>query len=124
MAEVKTLENHTNQQDAMLNDLETKVSKNHEAIRTLTKKFNTAIVDLQAHQNDYAEFKGRYINNTLATAYVTTRIMIAKVMMQQATRLWKLGKVDPDFLDFFNVSLPCGDSCPITLARPRKCTSS
>ncbi|CAG7723392.1 unnamed protein product, partial [Allacma fusca] len=124
LLEVQTIASHTKEQDRLLNDLEDKVQRNHEAIGNLALHFNAAIDNIQAHQNDYAEFKGKYSNSTFAIAYITARLMLTKTMMQQATRQWKLGRGDPAFLDFFNVSLSCGDRCPIDLARPHKCSST
>ncbi|CAG7639035.1 unnamed protein product [Allacma fusca] len=121
LSEVHSVASHSTEQDKLINELENKVQKNHEAIRNLTIRFNSAMEDLQAQQRDYAEFKGKYVNSTFA---ITARLMMSRTIMQQSARQWKMGRVDPAFLDFFNVSLPCGDRCPIDLARSQKCSST
>ncbi|CAG7722682.1 unnamed protein product, partial [Allacma fusca] len=118
LSEVRTLASHTTEQDRMLNDLDAKVFHNHQAIQNLTKRFNEAIDELQAHQQDYAEFKGKYVNSTYTLAYITSHLWLGKSIIQQAARKWKAGNVDPALLEYFNAShlLPCGDRCPLDLA--------
>lgn len=44
--------------------------------------------------------------------------------MKEAHRQWKNKRVYPAFLDFLNVTLPCGDDCPVELSVPKNCRMS
>jgi len=73
---------------------------------------------------DFTEIKNKQISTGYTIAYVTTRLLTAKLLIQEASRQWKDGRIYSPFLDFMNISLSCGDDCPLKYATPRKCALS
>ncbi|CAL8129351.1 unnamed protein product [Orchesella dallaii] len=46
------------------------------------------------------------------------------MILKEADRGWKHGELHAPLLDYFNITLPCGDSCPLRHARAGKCVLS
>ncbi|CAG7731317.1 unnamed protein product, partial [Allacma fusca] len=105
----------------ILEQLEDAVKNNSKRIREMEEKFNTAIKDLGDLQADHDEMKGKYMDTSYAISYITTKMMMGRNTLRETRRQWKLGKVNEEFLDYFNITLPCAESCPVQYARSGKC---
>jgi hypothetical protein len=46
---------------------------------------------------------------------------MVKQIVREPARQWKEKKVYSGLMDFFNLTLPCGDDCPIRLATAKSC---
>jgi hypothetical protein len=123
-AQISTLEDRDQQETTMLNKLEGQIKANYEKVRNVTSRVNNIVLELERHQIDHDELKGKSIGTNYVIAYVTSRFLIGRTIIQEANHLWKTGKVSTALMDYFNVSLPCGDECPIHLARAQRCAMS
>ena len=118
---IYSIEDRLNEVSRLFNGMEGQVKRNHEAIGNLTERFNQVISNLTKLQADHDELKGKTLSTSFAISYIVSQIMIGRTVVQKAARLWKQGKVSGALLDYFTLTLPCGDSCPIDLARAQKC---
>ena len=116
-----SLEERENEIGRLMNKMEGQIKDNHGAIRNLTDKFNQAMQSLSALENDHVELKGKTIGTSYAIAYITSRFLIGKSVLQDAQRQWKDGRISSALLDYFNLTMPCGDECPINLAKAQRC---
>ncbi|CAG7733176.1 unnamed protein product, partial [Allacma fusca] len=109
---------------AAVNKLQEQVQANFDRIKNLTASFNKAMDHMEALEKDHAELKGKLVSSNFIISYLVSKLMIGRSVVQEASRKWKSGLVDPAFLEYFNVTLPCGNSCPISLAKAQRCSTS
>ncbi len=105
-------------------ELQRQIHDNHIMIRNLQGKFNETIKRLMIHEQDYTNFKSKSISTNFAISYITSRLVNGKATIKEANRKWKQKEVYGPLLDYFNVSIPCGDSCPLKYAKAGKCELS
>jgi len=94
------------------------------AVNTLQKDFNQLVERVGNLSADYQELKDKHISTGYLLSYLTTRLLMGKLLIQEATRRWKDKQVYAPFLDWLNITFPCGDNCPIKLAIPQHCSLS
>lgn len=111
-------------QQKAINELGERVNMNTEMIRNLQYRFNLTIKNLIIHQKDFDELKDKTVSTNFAISYITSRLTTGKSIIKEAQRQWKHGNVYGPFLDYFNLTLPCGDSCPTKFAKTGKCELS
>jgi uncharacterized coiled-coil protein SlyX len=118
---VSDLESVAQQQAAQIDELEQQVNVTAYIVRKLQTDFNSLVSEFERHQTDFLQFKEKQVGTTFAISYITSRFVVAKQVIREATRQWKDRKVFPGLLDFLNLTLPCGDECPIPLATTKDC---
>ena len=52
---------------------------------------------------------------------LATRFQIINHNLKIIKRSWEMKSVDYQFLELFNITLPCKETCPINLAHPKNC---
>jgi len=109
-------------QSDQIKDLENRVNITEIAIRKMQTDFNSLIDEFERHGKDFAELKEKQVGTNFIISYITSRFVVAKQVIREATRQWKDGKLSPGLMDFLNYTLPCGDECPIRLATVKKCS--
>jgi len=80
--------------------------------------------DYIEHKEDYTEFKLKSADTTFAISYITGRLLIGNQLIKEGRRQWVNHRVYAPLLDYFNFTLPCGDDCPLSYAKPRRCKMS
>ncbi len=108
-------------QQNSIKELGDRINQNTEMIRNLQFRFNQTIKNLIVHQKDFDELKDKTIPTNFAISYITSRLTNGKSIIKEAQRQWRHGNVYGPFLDYFNLTLPCGDSCPTKFAKTGKC---
>jgi len=88
----------------------------------LQNDFNSLITRIEAHDKDYRELKAKQTGTNFAISYVTSRLLTGNAIIQETHRKWNNNEMNPAFFDFINFSLPCGADCPMSLAKPSKCS--
>ncbi|OXA48994.1 Copia protein [Folsomia candida] len=121
---ISALQGTVAEQREMLDELERRVEISEREIEKLKVSLNATLEQLQLHQLDHDELKGKSIDTNFAIAYLTSRLMIGREIIREATRQWRRGKVYAPLMDFFNFTLPCGDACPVSFAQSQKCEIS
>ncbi|XP_035713879.1 uncharacterized protein LOC118438167 [Folsomia candida] len=121
---ISALQGTVAEQREMLDELERRVEISEREIEKLKVSLNATLEQLQLHQLDHDELKGKSIDTNFAIAYRTSRLMIGREIIREATRQWRRGKVYAPLMDFFNFTLPCGDACPVSFAQSQKCEIS
>jgi len=51
-------------------------------------------------------------------------MILGQHIIREASRSWTDHKVFPGLLDFLNITLPCGQTCPVGMATARSCNLS
>ncbi|OXA44959.1 Copia protein [Folsomia candida] len=109
------------QQEMQIKELESRVNMTEYAIRNLQLGFNSLVDVVEQNTNDIAEIKGKQIGLTYAISYLTSRFILARHVIKESTRKWKQGNLNSGLMDFLNLTLPCGEDCPYSLAKTKKC---
>jgi hypothetical protein len=104
--------------------LDQKIELLENAVRLIENNVDKLAEKMDTHEEDHSELKWKQVGSTYAISYVTARLIIVQHIIREATRKWKERKVHASLLDFFNVTLPCGDDCPISLATAEACHMS
>jgi hypothetical protein len=113
--------NRIDEQQDKLEEIEQRLKISTEQIEKLRVSFNEVLQRLSKHQQDYDEFKAKSLSTNFAISYITSRLTMAKEILAEATRQWKLGKVYAPLIDYLNFTLPCREECPLRFARAQKC---
>lgn len=102
-------------------ELEKRVDENSAKIADLQNHFNVLVKKLGYLQDDHDDMKIKAITMSYATSYITGKLMMGKMVLQEAKRQWIKGKVSPALMDFLNFTLPCNNYCPFAIATAEKC---
>ena len=121
---IKEIEAAFNDQAKITNDLHQKINAVKLAVQYLREDFNTLVDRVEAQDKDFLELKFKQTGTNFAISYLVFRLMNAKHVLKNAKREWKMGKLSPAFMDIFNYTLPCGEDCPMELAKPNFCRLS
>jgi len=102
-----------------------------ENIKILGERFNhmnktvgTVIEKLGDLRDDHELLKQSLMDSIFGASFLTSKFMTCQQVMKLAGREWKKGKLYEPLLDYFNYTMPCGTSCPMELASPRRCSLS
>ena len=60
-------------------------------------------------------------NTISVVAGIIARLLIFNDRLTDISRDWKRNMVNEKLLDIFNLTLPCGDECPLSLAKSVDC---
>lgn len=109
------------QQAELIEQLEGRLNITNIAVRKLQTDFNTMVDEFEKHTEDFDELKMKQTSTNFAISFITSRMVLAKQIIIEARRQWKQKKVHAGLMDYFNLTLPCGDDCPLNLAKSRNC---
>jgi len=79
----------------------------------LEKDFNTLVDEFENHEKDFRELKDNHIGTNFIISYITSRFVMSKQIIKEATRQWKEDRLYPALMDYMNLTLPCADQCPL-----------
>jgi len=94
------------------------------AVRKLRQDINILADETRIHEADFEEVKMKSPGTNYAISYITTRFVLGKQIIKEATKKWRNHELYPGLMDFLNMTLPCGLSCPLNLAVPKGCNLS
>lgn len=92
-----------------------------DALLKLQESVRQMAQEIYEHELDYTNLKERLADSMFTISYIMGRLMMGNRILKQTSRMWKEKKLNAEFMDFFNFSMPCGDKCPINLATPISC---
>src|SRR5207237_10368932 len=103
-------------------DVEAADMKKVEArMNLILKQLNSTAENQRINAHDYRELKDKSVDSMFIISFILSRFQTASVILHEAKRQWKAGHVYAQFLDYFNVTMECGDSCPIQFANAKAC---
>ena len=119
---VGEVEDITAAQQKALDSLAQEVNLTELAHGKLRNDFNRLVHDYELHTKDYKEFKDKAPTVQFILSSIVSGLTMSSTIFKGATREWKKGKVSSLFMDYMNITLPCGDTdCPLDLATAQKC---
>jgi hypothetical protein len=118
---IGNLQETVDQQQYAIDYLNSQVNLTEIAYGKLRNDFNLIVAELKLRDEDFNELKNKGPGTQFAISCITTRLAVGKHIIQEATRAWADKLVLPGLLDYFNLTMPCGESCPLSLASARKC---
>jgi hypothetical protein len=104
----------------LLEGVEDQVVSSHMKMTNLTKKYNQMVKTVEQEIESY-QIKGKIVQMMFMTSHLISRFHVGKQTIQDSQHLWKNGKLSSTLLNFFNISLPCKEKCPVDLVRPKSC---
>lgn len=87
----------------------------------MVEKFNSTVLYINEVHHNLTDFRHQSISQAYAIAGVVSRLGIGASIMAETKREWKQGKIHMPFLDYLNVSLPCGGLCIFEHAKAEWC---
>ena len=99
--------------------LETELNRIEKSMEKFREGFNQLLSEVKDMGGDYADFKKKSTASTFAISYLTTEFLMGRIIIREAARKWRKGEVYGPFMDHLNLTLPCGEDCPITRGMPR-----
>jgi hypothetical protein len=121
-ARISGTEEINNLQQRSIDKLNQEVNYTEVAYRKLRGDFNILVKEHEYLEADLDELKVKGPNTYFTISRITTRLMMGKHIIQEATRQWRGKKIYPGLMDYFNLTLPCGENeCPLPLATGKKC---
>lgn len=85
-----------------------------EEVKKLGKTVNDLIEDVNL-------FKEKFISVQFIVSYIMSKIFVGREVMMETKRLWSMNKMNANFFDFLNITLPCGLDCPMELGYFKSC---
>ncbi|CAG7718015.1 unnamed protein product, partial [Allacma fusca] len=119
--EVREIEVSQLEIERTLDDLEKKVMQNSAHIRMLQDEIKKMSVEVSKLIQDINLFKEKILEVQYLVSYISSRLLIGKGVLQDTQRQWKRKKMNNNFFDYLNTSLPCGDDCPIEYGEFSRC---
>ena len=107
-----------------INEMEVAHAKDSAALAQIQSKFNKVVNVLQNVTEDFTELKEKSISSHFAISYIMGKLIEGRSTLLESRRQWDEGKVHAGLFDYFNITLPCGKSCPLKFAKPIKCQLS
>ncbi|CAG7733810.1 unnamed protein product, partial [Allacma fusca] len=104
-----------------LDDLEKKVIQNSAHIRMLQDEIKKMSMEVNKLIQDVNLFKEKILEVQYLVSYISSRLLIGKGVLQDTQRQWKRKKMNNNFFDYLNISLPCGDDCPLEYGEFSRC---
>jgi hypothetical protein len=104
-----------------MQSLKTSVININEATSNLIREYSRLAKEAQTLSeeiSDCAEIVP-YASHTISV--LVNRVMSSRLLMQQVKEEWQHNHVGSAFMNLFNVSLPCGQSCELSTARDLRC---
>lgn len=111
-------------QNSLLQKLMMNDDQYHKALKKLESSVTLLVQEVHDLRIDFDELKTKQNNAIYIVTFIVGRLMQAQQILQKAKHDWTNGKVNIDLLNFFNVSLPCGERCPPHLYKPVNCMMS
>ncbi|RWS03246.1 retrovirus-related Pol polyprotein from transposon 297-like protein [Dinothrombium tinctorium] len=91
------------------------------ALNTMQQSINEISSTLKDLSKDYALLKRELPRTLQIVSHLTANFIMTKSVMIEATRKWKNKQFDSHLLDLFNITMPCGEECPLELFEPKSC---
>jgi len=91
-------------------------------INDFVQKHNDLVDIVEDVSNKMDEFVRGYPYATYSMSYITTQLILGKALTKEGASHWRDGHVSSKLLEFWNVSLPCGQDCPPELGTPISCS--
>lgn len=113
-------ENEAGQQE-MMTKMEEQIENAHYKMDNFTQKYNLLVSKLQRLAHEHEELSGTLVNVVMESSSLISQLTVKKMQIRQAKRLWKDSIIHPDLFDIFDVEMPCGEHCPLELAKPIGC---
>ncbi|OXA51145.1 Copia protein, partial [Folsomia candida] len=121
-ARISDLEEISSLQEKSINQLEEQMNFTEIALQKLRTDFNILVKDHEVLDKNLNEITEKGPNTYFTISYITTKLMMGKQVIKEATRAWNNKKILNGMMDYFNITLPCGeDECPLSLATGKRC---
>ncbi|CAL8128656.1 unnamed protein product [Orchesella dallaii] len=101
--------------------LETQHGNTSTLVDELRTKFNSTILKLEKHQTDYNELKFKSVAQAYAISSLVSRLQVGKAVLSETKRKWEQGRLNLPFIDYLNLTLPCGHLCAFEFAKTENC---
>jgi len=94
------------------------------AVQKLRHDFNILVDEISRHEKDFDEMKMKGPSTNYAISYITTKLIMGKQIIKEASRKWERKEVYFGLMDYLNLTLPCRERCPLDLASAKRCYMS
>jgi hypothetical protein len=122
VSQTNKLESRTDELQKALDELERKVYANGEEVQFLKKEMLKLSMSLDQVVRDLHVFQARAIEVHYLISYLIGKLLEGRKALQTTERSWKRSELESGFFDYLNITLPCGDHCPIELGTFHSCT--
>jgi len=113
-----------NKQEGQLEEIAEKLNLHAHAIEELQDGINSFRSKFDAHEKDYNILKARQSSASFIISYVTSKLLDAKPLIRDTARKWKQHKLNIPFFEYLNVSMDCGQDCPLNHGYAQSCRLS
>ncbi|OXA56431.1 Copia protein [Folsomia candida] len=119
----KTMELEENQEEIMrtLDDLEDKVAITSSEVIFLKEKVKKMVKTVNRLIEDVNLFQEKAIEVQFITAYIVSRLVVGRGVVLETKRLWRKGRMDDQFFEYLNLTLPCRTACPLDYGEFKGC---
>lgn len=118
---IEELENGYTKVMTNVENLEKRYADIAEIVTDVVGRFNETVLFINDLNHNFSDHRHHSVNIAYSVANVVTRIGLGVSILHETTREWNQGKVHMQFLDYLNVTLPCGGQCDFLHARAEWC---
>lgn len=124
LEEVKNLDGEIEDHARSLQAANKNIELLNDKFLNLKKTVRKIAERLQFVESDHQVLKTTRLGTIFGASFLTGRFLTCQQVMRETIRFWNKKQVCELFLDYLNYTLPCGSSCPVSLATPKKCVTS
>ncbi|KAI1300091.1 hypothetical protein HDE_03589 [Halotydeus destructor] len=113
------------QQVSLMEKKLAEASKNLELSHKIIEKIEHSIEALtkvvQENRDNIQRIESSMPYANIITSHLSAQLRDVKTKLTASARAWKTKRIDHVLLETLNITLPCDDDCPLSLATPKSC---
>ena len=103
-------------QATKIENMQSRIDLHGLATKDLRQSVEQIATDLYLHEQNYNTYVSKMTDTSFAISFIISQLVIGNKALKETERQWKNQKLAPEFLEFFKITLPCSDLCPVQLA--------
>lgn len=117
-SELNTMKEELEKQVTMMNNLATNQKLFEEMLDTIEQQVRELQVEVARQNKILVQLQSTVPVTSFTISSIVTNLQTTLLQMRAVDRAWVKNKLDPAIFDLLNLTLPCGDNCPLTLLIP------
>ncbi|KAI1302169.1 hypothetical protein HDE_02607 [Halotydeus destructor] len=115
------LRNQLTIMEKKLSEASKNLELSHKIIREIENSIETLGKAVEDNRKHIRRIESGLPKANIIVAHLTAQLRDVKTKLIASARSWRMKKLDHLLLETLNITLPCDDDCPLSLATPKTC---
>ncbi|KAI1285049.1 hypothetical protein HDE_12230 [Halotydeus destructor] len=121
MVEMSKVKEELKNMNSQMERFNRSIELNQQVLRLLEQKMKEQGFAIQENREHIKRLEATQPQSTILVSHLASQFASVRSILNTVGRQWRNRKVDEQLIEFLNISLPCGDDCPLNLATAGKC---